>query len=76
MRELFIAFDSRCARHQPEDLNAQNGLVGVRTQLVISFCTLGPAALGVEPVYTVIQKFSGVANYHVCHLDDISRFII
>ena len=50
-------------------------LVDVRTLPVTPFSTLGPADPGLEPVHTMLQEFSTVADYRMYRLDNTSRFV-
>ena len=74
-RELILSFDPRWGGYQPVDLTAHPGPVDIRTLPVTPFGTLGPAAPGVEPVHTMIQEFSDVANYRMYRLDNTSRLV-
>ena len=74
-REPILSFDPRWGGYQPVGLTAHPGPVDIRTLPVTPFGTLGPGAPGVEPVHTMIQEFSDVANYGMYRLDNTSRLV-
>ena len=74
-REPIISFDPRWGGYQPVDLTAHPGPVDIRTLPVTPFGTLGPAAPGVEPVHTMLQEFSDVANYRMYRSENTSRLV-
>lgn len=55
------------------DLTEHPGPVDIRTAPVTALRTLGPADPGVEPIHTLIQEFSTVANYCMYRLDNTPR---
>ena len=67
--ETILPFDPSWGGYQPVDLTTHPSLVDVRTLPVTPFGTLGPAEPELEPVHTMIQEFSAVANYRMYRLD-------
>ena len=74
-REPILSFDPRWGGYQPADLAAHPGPVDIRTLPVTPFGTFGLAEPGLEPVHTMIQEFSAVANYRMYRLDNTSRLV-
>ena len=73
--ETILAFNPRWGGYQPVDLTTHPGPVDVRTLPVTPLGTLGPAEPGLEPVHTMVQEFSAVANYRMYQLVNISRLV-
>ena len=73
--ETILPFDPHWGGYQPVDITTHPGPVDVRTLPVTPFGTLGPAEPGLEPVHTMIQEFSAVANYRMYQLDNTSRLV-
>ena len=73
--EPMFSVDPRWGGYPPANLAAHPGPVDVRTLPVTPFGTLGPAETGLEPVHTMIQEFSAVADYRMYRLDNTSRLV-
>ena len=73
--ETILPFDPRWGGYKPVDLTTHTGPVDVRTLPVTPFGTLVPAEPGLEPVHTMIQECSAVANYRMYRLDNTSRLV-
>ena len=74
-REPILSFDPCWGGYQPVEFTAHPGPVDIRTLHVTPFGTLRPGAPEVEPVHTMIQEFSDVANYRMYRLDNTSRLV-
>ena len=73
--ELVFSVDPSGGGHPPANYAEHPGPVDVRTLPVTPFGTLGPAEPGLEPVHTMIQEFSAVADYRMYRLDNTSRLV-
>ena len=67
--------DPRWAGYQPVELTEHPRTVDVRTLPVTPFGTLGHAEPDHEPVPTMVQEFSTIADYRMYRLDNISRLV-
>lgn len=71
-REPNLSFDPRWSGYQPVHRTAQSGTIHVRTLHVTPFGKPGPTEPRMEPVHTMIQDFSFVADYWMYRLDNVS----
>ena len=70
-----FSVDPRWGGYSPANVAVRPGPVDVRTLPFTPFGTLGPAQPGLEPVQTMIQEFSAVADYRMYRLDNTSRLV-
>ena len=73
--EPMFSVDPRWGSYPPENFAVHPGPVDVRTLPVTPFGTLVPAKPGLEPVHTMIQEFSAVADDRMYCLDNTSRLV-
>ena len=73
--EPMFSSDPRWGGYPPANFVVHTGPADVRTLPATPFTTLGPAEPGLEPVHTMIQDFSAVADYRMYRLDNNSRFV-
>ena len=74
-QENRFSLSARWAGYHPVDRTEHPDPVDVHTLPVTPFGTLDPAELGLEPVYTMIQEFSAVADYRMYGLENTSRLV-
>ena len=73
--EPMFSVDPRWGGYPPANFAAHPCPVHVRMLPVTPLGTLGPTEPGLEPVHTMIQEFSAVADYRMYHLDTTSRLV-
>ena len=73
--EPMLSVDPRWGGYPRANYAEYPGPVDVRTLPVTPFGALGTAEPGLEPVHTMIQEFSSVADYRMHRLGNTSRLV-